>query len=111
MKTTSKFTSLIKVENVDNTNYFLEFDSGRGFSSVSAHPYQHTHSSPAKYQAPMKSYHSPPDTYGHASAPSSDAYGAPESPVSSSQPQYSGHYTYDDNLTPSSQINYFDTKK
>ena len=106
MKTTSKFTSLIKVENVDNTNYFLEFDSGRGFSSVSAHPYQHTHSSPAKYQAPMKSYHSPPDTYGHASAPSSDAYGAPESPVSSSL-----HYTYDDNLTPSSQINYFDTKK
>ena len=106
--------------------HFLEFDSGRGFSSVSPHPHQHTHSSPAKYKAPEKSYHSPLDTYGHPSAPITDAYSAPsdaygppsdasyaapESSVSNYQPQYSGHYTYDENLTPSTQINYFDTKK
>ena len=73
----------------------------------------------------MKTYHSPLDAYGHPSAPITDAYsapsdaygppldtyGAPESPVSNSQPQYSGHYTYDENLTPSTQITYFDTKK
>ena len=80
----------------------------------------------------MTSYHSPPDTYKHPSvsssdtygAPSStygapsdvygapsDTYGAPESPVSISQPQYNGHYTYDENLTPSAQINYYDSKK
>ena len=66
----------------------------------------------------MTSYHSPPDTYNRPSVPSSDTYGAPsdtygapETPVSISQPQYNGHYTYDDNLTPSAQINYYDSKK
>ena len=73
----------------------------------------------------MTSYHSPPDTFKHPpvsssdtyGAPSStygapsDTYGAPESPVSISQPQYNGHYTYDDNLTPSAQTNYYDSKK
>ena len=104
-------------------DFIQEFDSGRGFSSVSHHPRQHSHPSQTKFQSPMSSY-SPPETFGHPSAtisgtysapsdtygPPADAYVAPEAPASIPQPQYSGHYTYEENLTPSSQISYYDTK-
>ena len=98
--------------------FFLEFESGRGFSSAShSHHHSPSQSSTATYNAPV-SYHSstdahgpPSDAYGAPSASVSDAYGAPESPVSNPEPHYSGHYTYDSNLTPSSQITYFDTNK